>query len=66
MSHEYPYDANREEASADEEAPASEAEPVECPSCPVCGGETNHLGDLGRRAHFRCRACGSNCSVRLA
>jgi hypothetical protein len=63
MSHEYPYDANREEDSAD--APASEPEPVEAPECPQCHGETYHLGDLGRRAHFRCRACGWNTSVRI-
>ncbi len=36
------------------------------PACPACGGETYPLGALGRRAHFRCRACGSDCSERVA
>jgi transposase-like protein len=64
-SHNYPYDAHREETS-DEEAPASEPAPVECPECPACKGETKHIGDLGRRAHFRCIRCGWNCSERIA
>lgn len=41
-------------------------EPAETPACPVCGDETLPLGTLGRRAHFRCRACGAGCSVRVA
>lgn len=49
---------------AAEEEP--EPEPVECPACPQCGGETAVLGVLGRRVHFRCRACGWDCSERAA
>jgi hypothetical protein len=33
--------------------------------CPVCGGAGRHLGDLGCRRHFRCRACGMNFSLTL-
>jgi tRNA(Ile2) C34 agmatinyltransferase TiaS len=36
---------------------------LEAPSCPACGGETYHLGDLGHRSHFRCCGCGLDCSV---
>jgi hypothetical protein len=28
------------------------------PSCPTCEGESEHLGDLGSKAHYRCRDCG--------
>lgn len=28
------------------------------PQCPACGDEGNSLGSLGKREHFRCRACG--------
>lgn len=30
----------------------------EAPSCPMCGGEGNFLGQLGHLEHFRCRQCG--------
>lgn len=31
--------------------------------CPVCTtGELYSLGDLGSRRHYRCRACGVECS----
>lgn len=43
--------------------PEDDAPDVECPSCSVCGGETKPLGTLGRREHFRCTACGMDCSV---
>jgi tRNA(Ile2) C34 agmatinyltransferase TiaS len=26
--------------------------------CGICGGELVLMGQLGRKAHFRCRACG--------
>jgi hypothetical protein len=35
-------------------------------SCPACEGPGVPLGVLGRRAHFRCRACGTDFSVRLS
>ncbi len=47
-------------------AEEAEMEPVECPACPACHGETKHLGTLGRRDHFRCVGCGSDCSTRAA
>ncbi len=33
--------------------------------CSMCGGELSHMGTLGNREHYRCRACGweSSCEV---
>jgi hypothetical protein len=33
------------------------------PSCPVCGGEGNFMGQLGSLAHYRCRQCGMDFSA---
>lgn len=33
------------------------------PSCPVCTGPGMHLGDMGRRQHWRCRNCGMDWST---
>lgn len=35
----------------------------EGPSCPMCGGDAEHLGGLGNRSHHRCRNCGVGFSV---
>lgn len=35
---------------------------MKAPSCPACAGEVFFLGQLGMREHFRCRACGMDCS----
>jgi transposase-like protein len=35
-------------------------EPTGALRCPVCAGEGEALGTLGRTTHYRCRACGSN------
>jgi hypothetical protein len=44
-------------------SPLDEDEPEpETMSCPACGGDCGNLGRLGNRAHFRCRACGLDCS----
>lgn len=33
------------------------------PQCPVCGGPGVYLGNLGFRAYYRCRNCGSEFAV---
>lgn len=33
------------------------------PSCPMCDGPGNLLGQLGNRVHYRCRNCGADFSV---
>lgn len=30
--------------------------------CPLCGGQSAHLGNLGTREHFRCIQCGMDFS----
>lgn len=32
-------------------------------TCPACNGELFELGTLGNRQHYRCRACGIDCST---
>jgi tRNA(Ile2) C34 agmatinyltransferase TiaS len=36
----------------------SHEEPEPAHLCPVCGGESMKMGSLGKRSHYRCRACG--------
>jgi len=31
--------------------------------CSLCGGEAQHLGDLGARSHYRCKGCGMDFSL---
>ena len=33
------------------------------PTCPVCDGEGEVLGQLGNLIHYRCRACGMDFST---
>lgn len=40
-----------------------EADDHDGPTCPTCGGPVVYMGELGDVIHFRCRNCGSECSI---